>query len=97
MATAQPEGNAQSVAEKTFADWFCPLCKEQLQLKPYPKGGGFVLLCKGTDAVPHRLRIYLDGFRKDAPFLLPPKVAGEPHPRKNRLAELKARAERAAA
>lgn len=96
MATPQPENGVANV-EKAFADWFCPLCKEKLAVTPYPKGGGFRLDCYGTDAVPHRLRIYLDKFRKDAPFLLGPRVTGEPHPRKSKLAELQERARKAAA
>lgn len=79
-------------------DWFCPLCKEKLEMRAYPKGKGFVLVCKGTEAVPHRLRIYLDGFRPDAPFLLGPKVEGEAHPvRKSKIAELLERARKVAA
>ncbi len=56
-------------------DWVCPLCNSLLTLTPYPKGRGFRLDCKGTDTIPHRLRIYLDGFRKDSPFLVGPKVS----------------------
>lgn len=68
--------------------WFCPLCGEKLELRPYPKGGGFRLDCFGSAEVPHRLRLYLDKFRKDASFLPQPKVG--------RAKELLARAERLA-
>jgi hypothetical protein len=81
--------------ENTF-EWFCPLCKQKLSLTPYPKGGGFRLDCFGTDEVPHRLRIYLDKFRKDASFLPGPKVEPQP-PRNSRVKDLLARAERLAA
>jgi len=47
-----------------------------LSLQEYGTGRGFRLSCKGTDEVPHNLRIYLQGFRKDAPFLPAPKISG---------------------
>ena len=76
--------------------WTCPLCNESLFVREYPSKRGFVLVCKGSDAVPHRLRIYLEGFRKDVSFLPAPKVAPEPA-RKSRAKELLERAERLAA
>jgi hypothetical protein len=75
--------------------WFCPLCGQALALTPYPKGGGFRLDCYGADSVPHRLRIYLDKFRKDASFLPGPKVSAETQ-HNSRIKELLARAEKLA-
>jgi hypothetical protein len=72
--------------------WTCPLCKSELVLKEYPSKRGFILKCYGTDAVPHELRIYLSGFRKDASFLPGPKVAPVEMPRTSRAKELLARA-----
>jgi hypothetical protein len=73
--------------------WVCPLCNSPLILREYPSKRGFVLTCKGTDSVPHSLRIYLSGFRKDASFLPGPAVA--PEPKKNsRVKELLERAAR---
>lgn len=89
-----------TMAHDLQGEWFCPLCKEQMSVTPYPnpsgKRPGFRLDCKGTDAVQHRLRIYLDGFRVDAPFLLAPKVAGTP-PRNSKVRELLQRARELAA
>lgn len=55
--------------------WTCQLCGQTLIVSEYPSKRGFKLQCYGTDAVPHKLRTYLDGFRKDAPFLVAPKVS----------------------
>jgi hypothetical protein len=71
-----------------FDSWICPLCNQPLSLLPYPKGRGFRLDCKGSDAIPHRLRIYLDGFRKNSPFLVA-KVAGA-SPEESRSSRVKA-------
>jgi len=76
--------------------WACPVCQSELILREYPSKRGFVLTCKGTDAIPHSLRIYLSGFRKDVPFLPAPKVAAAETPRNSRVKELLARAERIA-
>lgn len=76
--------------------WTCPLCNSALNLREYPSRRGFVLVCKGTDAVPHRMRIYLEGFRKDAPFLPAPKVTPVEMPRVSRTKELLSRAARLA-
>ncbi|HET7107807.1 MAG TPA: hypothetical protein VFI38_13435 [Candidatus Acidoferrum sp.] len=78
--------------ENTLATWCCPLCNSPLIQKEYPSKRGFILKCKGTDAVPHELRIYLSGFRKDASFLPAPKVAPVEMPRTSRAKELLARA-----
>jgi len=67
-----------------------------MSFTPYPKGAGFRLDCYGTDAVPHRLRVYLDKFRKDAPFIPAPQVAAVEPPRTSRAKELLARAARLA-
>jgi hypothetical protein len=76
--------------------WACPVCNSPLILTEYPSKRGFRLTCKGSDGVPHRLRIYLEGFRKDVSFLPAPKVAAEP-PRNSRVKDLLSRAERIAA
>jgi len=82
---------------KSLDSWACPLCNSSLILKEYPSKRGFVLVCKGTDAVPHRLRIYLEGFRKDSSFLPVPNVPPVEASRTSRAKELLARAERLAA
>jgi hypothetical protein len=69
--------------------WTCGKCSQPLDVKPYPKGRGFRLDCKGTNESPHRLRIYFDGFREDAS--LPAKVTSLPAPRGNRASELLSR------
>jgi hypothetical protein len=82
--------------ETTLSSWCCPLCNSPLILKEYPSKRGFILKCKGTDAVPHELRIYLSGFRKDASFLPGPRVTAVelelPVPKTSRAKELLARA-----
>lgn len=59
-----------------ISEWVCPLCRQELILSEFKsrrEGSdlprGFVLTCKGSDTVPHRLRIYLENFSKDASFL----------------------------
>ena len=85
--------------ENTIENWCCPLCKSPLILNEYPSKRGFILKCKGTDAVPHELRMYLSGFRKDASFLPAPRVVAveidTPMPR-SRAKELLERAARIA-
>jgi hypothetical protein len=78
--------------ETTLDNWRCPLCNSPLILKEYPSKRGFILKCKGTDAVPHELRTYLSGFRKDASFLPGLKVAPVEMPRTSRAKDLLARA-----
>jgi len=82
--------------ENTIENWCCPLCKSPLILNEYPSKRGFILKCKGTDAVPHELRMYLSGFRKDASFLPAPRIVrveiDTPAPRLSRAKELLARA-----
>ena len=80
--------------ETTLDNWRCPLCNSPLILKEYPSKRGFILKCKGTDAVPHELRIYLSGFRKDASFLPAPRVVAVELevPKPSRAKELLARA-----
>jgi hypothetical protein len=73
--------------------WACPVCNSPLILTEYPSKRGFRLTCKGTDSVPHRLRIYLEGFRKDVSFLPGPTVAPEPK-NNSRVKELLERAAR---
>jgi len=80
----------------TLDTWACPVCNSPLILTEYPSKRGFRLTCKGTDAIPHRLRIYLEGFRKDVSFLPGPNVPPAETPRKNRAKELLARAARLA-
>jgi hypothetical protein len=86
---------------KQLDSWACPLCNSEMILDVWknPSGTkpGFKLTCKGTDEVPHRLRIFLEGFRKDASFLPGPKVSPAEAPRTSRAKELLARAERLAA
>jgi hypothetical protein len=82
----------------TLDSWACPLCNSPLILdtwkNPSGKKPGFKLTCKGIDAVPHRLRIFLEGFRMDASFLPPPAVM--PAPQNSRVKDLLSRAERLA-
>lgn len=82
--------------ETTLGAWCCPLCNSPLILTEYPSKRGWRLTCKGTDAIPHRLRIYLEGFRKDASFLPAPRVTAVelevPVPKTSRAKELLARA-----
>jgi hypothetical protein len=75
--------------------WVCPVCNSQMILTEYPSKRGFRLLCKGTDSIPHRLRIYLEGFRKDVSFLPTSAVAPETV-RSSRSKELLERAARLA-
>ena len=60
--------------------WACPICNSPLNIEAFknPSGRqpGFTLICNGTDEVPHELKMYLKGFRKDASFLPAPKVSG---------------------
>lgn len=72
----------------------CVICKQGMNLTPYPKGRGYKLDCKGTDTEPHRVRVYVDGFRKDSALLkpVPEKVLPvSPEPRGNRASELLSR------
>src|SRR5258708_37765197 len=59
---------AQAHSEK-ISEWVCPLCRQELILSEVKSKRGFLLTCKGADGVPHRLRIYLENFNKDASFL----------------------------
>jgi hypothetical protein len=52
-----------------ISEWLCPVCSQELMLSEFPSKRGFLLKCKGSDSIPHRLRIYLENFRKDASFL----------------------------
>jgi len=52
-----------------ISEWVCPVCGQELNFSEYRSRRGFLLVCKGSDTVPHRLRIYLENFRKDASFL----------------------------
>jgi len=81
----------------TLDTWACPVCNSPLILTEYPSKRGFRLTCKGTDAIPHRLRIYLEGFRKDVSFLPGPMFPRLRLREKNRAKELLARAARLAA
>jgi hypothetical protein len=54
---------------RKISEWVCPLCGQELILSEYKSRRGFVLLCKGAENLPHRLRIYLENFRKEASFL----------------------------
>jgi hypothetical protein len=64
-------GNLVEFPKETgkISEWVCPLCRQELILSEYKSKRGFLLVCKGADAVPHRLRIYLENFSKDASFL----------------------------
>lgn len=52
--------------------WGCPICGQVLAVTPYanPKGKrpGFRLDCYGTDESPHRLIVYLHGYKDGAAF-----------------------------
>ncbi len=52
-----------------ISEWVCPLCGQDLNFSEYKSKRGFLLVCKGSDGIPHRLRIYLENFSKDASFL----------------------------
>ncbi len=54
---------------KKLTEWVCPLCGQELNLVEFKSKRGFLLVCKGADLIPHRLRIYLENFSKDASFL----------------------------
>jgi len=43
---------------------------------PSGKKPGFSLVCYGSEEVPHKLRMQLEGFREDASFLPPKRVSG---------------------
>ncbi len=58
----------QGGAEK-ISEWVCPVCGQELNLSEFKSKRGFLLVCKGSDGIPHRLRIYLENFSKDASFL----------------------------
>ena len=66
-----------------ISEWTCPVCNQALILSEYKSQRGFLLVCKGSDGIPHRLRIYLENFRKDAPFLPSPASS-----KKARLAQM---------
>ncbi len=63
-----PERGAAAKIEK-LSEWKCPLCRQEMNLLEFKSKPGFLLVCKGSDAIPHRLRIYLENFSKDASFL----------------------------
>src|SRR5258708_5919149 len=69
-------------AEK-ISEWVCPVCGQELNLSEFKSQRGFLLVCKGSDGIPHRLRIYLENFRKDASFLPAPSSS-----KKTRLAQM---------
>jgi len=69
-----------------ISEWTCPVCNQPLILSEYKSQRGFLLVCKGSDGIPHRLRIYLENFRKDAPFL--PAAAAASITKKARLAQM---------
>lgn len=80
--------------------WVCPACNSEMIVdewkNPSGRKPGFKLTCYGTDSIPHRLRIFLEGFRKDAPFLLGSQVTVETPARTSRAKELLERAARLA-
>ena len=82
--------NPEAPIEK-LSEWICPVCSQQLLLTEYKSGRGFLLKCKGSDAIPHELRIYLGGFRPDAPFLPANKSAEKKAKIKEMLARVGAR------
>ncbi len=69
----------------------CPVCGQAMNVRPFKsqKRKGFVFECWGTEEVPHTLKMYLDNFRDDAPFLT---VASETPGRKARAGALLERA-----
>ncbi len=73
----------------------CPVCGQAMNVRPFKsqKRKGFVFECWGTEEVPHTLKMYLDNFRDDAPFLLMAQnSAGETPGRKARASALLERA-----
>lgn len=74
-----------------LSEWVCPVCSQQLMLEEFKSGRGFLLKCKGSDAIPHLLRIYLQGFRPDAPFLPANKSAEKKAKLQQMLARVGAR------
>jgi hypothetical protein len=77
---------AAPVQSGKISEWVCPLCKQELILAEFKSKRGFLLVCKGADEVPHRLRIYLENFRKDASFL-----PSSPSSKKERVQQMLAR------
>ncbi len=43
-----------------ISEWVCPVCGQELILEEFESRRGFKLTCKGSDSIPHRLRIYLE-------------------------------------
>jgi hypothetical protein len=80
--------------ETTLGNWCCPLCNSPFIVTEYPSKRGYRLTCKGTDEIPHRLRLYLEGYRKDAAFLVTGSAVEleVPAPKTSRAKELLARA-----
>ncbi len=66
-----------------LSEWVCPVCGQDLNFSEFKSQRGFLLVCKGSDGIPHRLRIYVENFRKDASFLPAP-----PSSKKTRLAQM---------
>ncbi len=67
----------------------CPVCKQQMNVRPFKsqKRKGFVFECLGAEEVPHTLKMYLDNFRDDAPFLTVPSETSGRKARANALLE----------
>ncbi len=78
--------SGQAPAEK-ISEWLCPVCGQSLMLSEFRSKRGFLLVCKGSDTIPHRLRIYLENFSKDASFL-----PGSSSSKKTRIQQLLAKA-----
>lgn len=74
--------------QEKLSEWVCPVCRQKLLLSEFKSKRGVLLQCKGSDSIPHRLRIYLENFRADAPFL----PANESATRKARLQQMLASA-----
>ena len=73
----------REVQKGKISEWVCPVCGQELILEEFESRRGFKLTCKGSDSIPHRLRIYLENFRKDASFL-----PAAPASKKTRIAEM---------
>jgi len=82
-----PPGEREARTEKKIGEWVCPACGQELMLSEFKSKRGFLLVCKGSDTIPHRLRIYLENFSKEASFL-----PGSSSSKKARIQQLLAKA-----
>jgi len=67
--------------------WSCPACGQPFNSRSNKseKRKCLIFVCLGASVIPHVLKIYRDGFRDDAPFLI---VANDTPGRKTRAGAL---------